>query len=81
MTNCSVQPDLFPALKSRKVQVDFQGGEITRDVGGLFLRQVDRRLGFTRRLDRLLDEIRRLGSCPSRQRHLGRLRVAGVARG
>ena len=81
MTDCSVQPDLFPALKSRKVQVDFQGGEITSDAGGLLLRQVDRRLGLTRRLDRILDDPRRQGSCQHRQLHLYRQRVYGLALG
>ncbi len=29
MTDCSTQPDLFPAYKSRKIDFDFEGGDIT----------------------------------------------------
>lgn len=81
MTDCNVHPDLFPALKSRKVQVDFEGGAITSDAGGLLLRQVDRRLGLTRRLDRILEDPRRVRSCRHTQLHLYRQRIYGLALG
>lgn len=59
MTVCSTSADLFPACKSRKVEVDFKGGDVTSDGGVLLLRQVDRRLGLTRTLSRRLHDPRR----------------------
>lgn len=81
MTDCSSQPDLFPALKSRKIEADFRGGDITSDGGSLLLRQVDRRIGLTRDLDRALSDPRRKGSCDHRQLHLLRQRIYGLALG
>jgi hypothetical protein len=41
---------LFSSLKSQKVVVDFDGGRLTSDSGGLLLREADRQLGLIRRL-------------------------------
>ena len=81
MTDCSTQPDLFPACKSRKVQADFEGGDITSDGGSLLLRQVDRRIGLTRAVDRALGDSRRQASCDHQQLHLLRQRTYGLALG
>ena len=81
MGDCTVEPDLFPACKSRKVEVDFEGGQITSDAGGLLLRQVDRRLGLTRDLSKLLDDKRRKGSCRHSQLTMYRQRIYGLALG
>jgi len=81
MTKCSTPSDLFPTCKSRKVEVDFKGGEITSDAGSLLLRQVDRRLGLTRDLNKLLPDARRKGSCLHSQLALLRQRIYGLALG
>jgi hypothetical protein len=81
MTDCNAQPDLFPALKSRKIGTDFQGGDITSDGGSLLLRQVDRRTGLTRALDRALMDRRRKRSCDHRHLQLLRQRIYGLALG
>jgi hypothetical protein len=44
-TECKNQPLLFQDLGSRKVVVDFSGGHLSSDGGGLLLRQIDRGLG------------------------------------
>jgi hypothetical protein len=49
-TECRNQPLLFQDLGARKVVADFSGGTLSSDGGVLFLRQVDRSLGLTRRL-------------------------------
>ena len=41
---------IFPHLTNTPVIVDFTGGHLTSDAGFLFLRQVDERLGLSRRL-------------------------------
>lgn len=81
MTECSKQPELFSTVKSRKIQVDFNGGNITSDGGGLLIRQADRKLGLTRKLTRLLNDPRRQRSCDHRQLHLLQQRIYGLALG
>jgi hypothetical protein len=81
MADCSTQISLFPACKSRKLQVDFAGGQISSDGGSLLLRQVDRRTGLTRRIARHLDDPRVSGRCRHRQLDLVRQRVYGLALG
>jgi hypothetical protein len=51
VTNCTQTSFEFPALKRRKVQAEFSGGEITSDRGVLLLRQIDRRLGLFKAVD------------------------------
>ena len=43
---CTTTTDLFPACKSRKIEVDFEEGDITSDAGILLPRQVDRKIGL-----------------------------------
>jgi len=81
MTDCSKSADLFPALRSQKIEVDFKGGDISSDGGSLLLRQVDRRIGLTRDIDRVLFDSRRKRSCEHRQVHMLRQRVYGLALG
>lgn len=81
MTKCSVQQDLFPALKSRKIDFDFGGGDITSDAGSLLLRQVDRRIGLTRDLSKALKDDRRKKSCEHTLQELLRQRIYGLALG
>ena len=81
MTECTTTPDLFPACKSRKVDVDFKGGDITSDAGSLLLRQADRKLGLTRDLNKVLHDPRRKGSCEHSQLTMLRQRIYGLALG
>jgi hypothetical protein len=81
MTVCSTSSDLFPACKSRKVQVDFNGGDVTSDGGALLLRQADRRLGLSRAISRLLEDPRRQKSVQHTLPALLRQRVYGIALG
>jgi hypothetical protein len=81
MTNRSTQHSIFPACKSRQVQVDFGGGQITSDGGSLLLRQADRRLHLTERVCRLLHDERVKGRCDHRLNALVRQRVYGLALG
>ena len=47
MTECTQKSFDFPVVKRRKVEANFEGGDITSDGGVLLLRQVDQRLGLT----------------------------------
>ena len=81
MTLCSTSSALFPSCKSRKVQVDFNGGNVSSDGGLLLLRQVDRRLGLTRRLSNVLDDPRRPKSVQHTYADLFRQRIYAIALG
>jgi len=50
MTECTRSSFEFEPHVRRAVVADFQGGTLTSDAGALLLRQVDRRMGFLRRL-------------------------------
>jgi len=81
MTECIQSSFAFPACKSRKIEADFQGGDITSDGGSLLLRQVDRRLKLTRTLARHLNDPRVQGRCDHSLEQLLRQRVYGLALG
>ena len=81
MTQCTTTADLFPACKSRKIDVDFEGGDITSDAGSLLLRQVDRKIGLTKDLNKALRDPRRRGSCEHTQLAMYRQRIYGLILG
>jgi hypothetical protein len=81
MTECYQNSFEFPACKSRKIHVDFHGGEVTSDAGVLLVRQADRKLRLTEELHRLLNDPRRQASCEHRQIELLRQRIYGLALG
>ncbi len=45
-TECSVSKLQFQGLGRRRVEAEFNGGQITSDAGGLLLREVESRYGF-----------------------------------
>jgi hypothetical protein len=49
------QDDFFPNVKSRKIEVDFNGGNVSSDGGVLLLRQVDRKIKLLERASKILD--------------------------
>ena len=58
MTECKQAALAFQALNQRKVVVDFQGGQISSDGGGLLLREVERQRGWIRDLAGCCDDYR-----------------------
>jgi hypothetical protein len=81
VTNCTQQSFAFPACKRRRVEANFDGGDITSDGGVLLLRQVDQRLGLSVAVTRALDEPRRQASCQHDGMSLVRQRVYALALG
>lgn len=49
---------LFTEISNKKVEVDFQGGEITSDAGLVFLREVEKQIGIIRRLADIIHDNR-----------------------
>jgi hypothetical protein len=81
VTTCNLLPLHFPGFKGRKIEGDFDGGEVSDDGGVLLLRQTDRWIGLTKRLAEVLPE----GRDPDRITHsletLLQQRLYGLALG
>ena len=58
MTKFTKQLLLFKDISGKKIQVDFDGGEVSSDAGLLFLREVERRSGIIRRMAEALPDRR-----------------------
>jgi hypothetical protein len=80
-TVCNPELFSFPPLKKRVVQAAFDGGDVSSDGGLALLRQVDRKLGLTKALAKVLPDPRD----PNRTEHsllsLVRQRIFGLALG
>ena len=81
MTKCYQTSLEFPSVKRRKVEANFSGGDITSNGGIPLLSQVDRQMGLTRAVSRLLNDPRRTASCEHSLLELLRQRVYGLALG
>jgi hypothetical protein len=81
MTECDQRLLQFPSLKRRKVEAQFNGGEVSSDGGLLLLRQVDRRLGLTEKLAALLPEARAAEKIEHGQKALLRQRIYSLCAG
>jgi len=80
MTECSAELTLFP-LSSKPVTVRSNGGALTSDAGALLLRQLDERLGLTRRLMGCLVDRRERGKVQHDLLSLLRQRIYQIALG
>jgi hypothetical protein len=80
-TLCNPELFAFPPVKKRPVQASFEGGEVSSDGGVVLLRQVDRKLGLSKALAKVLPDPRD----PARTEHsmltLLRQRLYGLALG
>ena len=81
MTECYQSSLEFPRVKRRKIEVNFEGGEVTSDGGMLLLRSVDRQIGLTKALDRAIEDPRVQGRCEHSQLSLLRQRIYAMAAG
>jgi len=81
VTNCTQESFQFPVCIRRRVETNFQGGDITSDGGVLLLQQIDRRLGLSEAIARVLDDPRRQASCDHNNLSLLRQRVYALALG
>jgi len=81
VTVCTTKTIEYSRCKRRKVQAEFNGGDITSDGGVMLLREVDRRLQLTKRIAAILNDPR----CQSKTQHrvldMLRQRVYGLALG
>ncbi len=81
MTECTQECFDFPAVKRRKVEASFSGGDITSDGGLLLVRQVDQRLGLLRAVNAVLPDTRDSRYVQHDQLSLLRQRVYALCQG
>ena len=81
MTICTSELISFPSLNRKKIAVDFSGGHVSSNGGLLLLREVDRRLGLTRRIAGLLKDGRDQSKVIHSMQTMLRQRVYGLACG
>ncbi len=81
MPNCTQASHDFPALSRKKIQAQFNGGEISSDGGVLLLREADRRLNLMKAIDQVIPDPRDARYIEHTQLSLLRQRVYGLALG
>ena len=81
MTKCTQSRLEFPALKRRKVEAEFSGGDVSSDGGVLLLSQIDRRLKLLEHVDRVIPDPRDPRYVEHSQLSLLRQRVYGLCLG
>jgi len=83
MTKCNFKTPIFQGPKGRKIEFNFDGGDISSDGGLLFVKEFDRKLGLTRRAGQLLKSFdnRQAGKVKHPMVDLLRQRVFGLIAG
>ena len=81
MTNCTPVELEFPALKRRRIQAQFSGGQITSDGGVMVLNQIDQRLGLVEAVNAAIPDTRDSRYVRHSQLSLLRQRIYGLCLG
>lgn len=81
MTLCTTKTIEFTRCKNRKVQANFNGGEITSDAGAMLLNRVDKIIGLTKRIASTINDPRCKGKIDHKAGDIFRQRVYGLALG
>ncbi len=81
MSDCTSKAIEFEPLKRRRVEVNFDGGEVSSDGGVLLIRKLDRRLGLLDAVTRVLTDPRDPQRVTHRLADLLRQRVFGLVQG
>jgi hypothetical protein len=81
MSDCSTERLLFEDIQGKKIEVDFDGGQVTSDAGVLLLREVERRLGLIRRVAKIIRDRRHPGYTRHSIREMLSQRVFQIACG
>jgi hypothetical protein len=81
MPNCTEERDLFGVLGRRRIEVGFDGGEVSSDAGLLLLRQAERKLGLLKAAAQVLPDPRHPDLVVHTTEQLLRQRVFGLCQG
>ena len=80
-TKCNLKQFEFEGLGSRQVVAAFDGGDITSDGGAVLLREVDRRLGLSKKAAACFTDKRNQNSVVHKLETLVAQRIHGIALG
>ena len=81
MTECNGLPLTFSRLGRRKIQANFDGGQLTSDAGAALLREVDRRIGLIDALAACIPDPRDPARITHDLRTMLAQRIFGIAMG
>ena len=81
MTHCTPKPLRFSSLNGKKIEGSFTGGDISSDGGLLLLREVDKKLGLTRKFSKAFNDQRHQGYISHSIHDLLKQRVYALAAG
>jgi len=81
MKKYTKQKMIFKELSHKKIQVDFNGGQITSDAGVLLLRELEQKFGLIKRMASAIQERRHPGYIKHDITHLLTQRVFQIACG
>lgn len=81
MKNCTKQLLLFKGISNKKIEADFNGGEVSSDAGVLFLREVENRIGLISKMTDSLKDRRHPGYVRHQLLELFKQRVFQIACG
>ena len=81
MPNCTQKEFGFPSFDRRKIEANFQGGNVSSDGGVLLLREAERRLGLIHALSACVPDPRDPALITHTQEELLRQRIFGLAQG
>ena len=79
MANCTVQEELFGSVGRRRIEVGFDGGDITSDAGLLLIRKADEQMGLLSRVAVVLPDPRDPERIDHSVEELLRQRVYGIS--
>ena len=79
MTLCTTKTIKITRGKRRKVQLNFNGGEITSDTGAILVKQADKMTGLTNRI--AINDPRRKGRIEHETGDISRQRGYGIVPG
>jgi len=81
MTNCTSKPHQFSPLNRKKIEASFTGGAVGNQGGLLLLREIDKKLGFTKQLSKSIDNVRHQGYVQHCVHDLLKQRIYAIAAG
>lgn len=81
MTHCTPKPLRFSSLNGKKIEGSFTGGDISSDGGLLLLREVDKKLGLTKKFSKAFNDQRHQGYISHSIHDLLKQRVYALAAG
>ena len=81
MAECNQLSFQLPGLNGRRIEGNFQGGNVSSDGGLMLVRQVDRRLGLTKALAKRLPDQRDPDKIEHSLESMLRQRIYGLALG